>query len=345
MEDNHLNLYHDVSKEDVYEYISNIKNIDKLNRKQFDYELLKFFALFKDAHTTYQIPWLFIDKKIIYIDGKAYLESNEKFCEILSIGNYTTQEFIDKIKPLMNYETQEWLNHKIENGLMNGYFYQLLDLCEPFEILTVEGKFEINIINRERAVELGIIPAEKKFYSYKIMGNNIIYIQYARCEEKDDYPFISFVQDLKKIIEDNNITQYILDLRGNMGGNSEILNPFQELVAQKQMKGVLLIDNEVFSSGRFAVARFKKQFNTPLIGQGTGGAAKSYGYNKRLNVEDVNFSVSIRLWDFSETFGYEGSIKPDFYIPNTIEDIENKKDKQLDFALQYFNKEKSINRK
>ena len=50
--------------------------------------------------------------------------------------------------------------------------------------------------------------------------------------------------------------KYILDLRGNKGGNSEILNPFQDLVREKKLEGVLLIDSKVFSSGRFAVAKF-----------------------------------------------------------------------------------------
>ena len=38
-----------------------------------------------------------------------------------------------------------------------------------------------------------------------------------------------------------------MDLRGNAGGNSEILNPFQDLVRYKKLNGVLLIDSGVFS--------------------------------------------------------------------------------------------------
>ena len=34
-------------------------------------------------------------------------------------------------------------------------------------------------------------------------------------------------------IENKNIKKYILDLRHNGGGNSEILNPFQQLVKRK----------------------------------------------------------------------------------------------------------------
>ena len=96
----------------------------------------------------------------------------------------------------------------------------------------------------------------------------------------------------------------------------------------------MLIDNGVFSSGRFAVARFKRDFNTTIIGEETGGAAKSYGYNQNDKVEDLSFSYSIRLWDFSDIFGYTGSIKPDIEVVNTIEDIEANRDKQLEIAIE-----------
>ena len=95
-----------------------------------------------------------------------------------------------------------------------------------------------------------------------------------------------------------------------------------------------IIDNEVFSSGRFAVARFKRDFNTPLIGQPTGGAAKSYGYVKNLEKNGKRFSASIRLWDFSDVFHYQGSVQPDILVKNTISDLENDTDSQLDKALE-----------
>lgn len=53
MEENHINLYHSVSKAEVENYISSLKNLDTLDDISFDGELLKFFNIFKDAHTSY----------------------------------------------------------------------------------------------------------------------------------------------------------------------------------------------------------------------------------------------------------------------------------------------------
>lgn len=344
MEKEHINLFHDIDKQTVQSYISSIKNIDKLNPIEFDYEMLKLFALFKDSHTSYNIPWKNLNKTLRFIDEKFYIIENQKYKQILSIENFSTKQFYKKLVPLMNYETTEWLNQKINGAINNAYFYKMLgfDIENGIAIKTVDNK-TINIkqaTNQQKEQTL----QKLKPYDFIILNDSILYFKYKACKENPDYPFVDFILDMTKVIEKHNIKNYILDLRDNGGGNSEILNPFQTLVRDKKLNGVLLINNGVFSSGRFAVARFKKEFNTPLIGEPTGGAVKSYGYNKNLQIEDKHFSVSTRLWDFSNVFGYEGAIQPDIKIKTTIEDIQNKNDTILNSALSII-KEISNNNK
>jgi hypothetical protein len=72
-----------------------------------------------------------------------------------------------------------------------------------------------------------------------------------------------------------------------------------------------------------------------LIGTPTGGAASSYVYNNNDSLDDKSFSYSIRYWDFKDIFNDSGSIKPDIYVENSIEDLENNYDRVLDYALSY----------
>ena len=67
MEENHINLYHDISKQDVEKYVTSLKDFNNLNSVGFDREMLKFFALFKDAHTNYFVPYENMNRKIVYI--------------------------------------------------------------------------------------------------------------------------------------------------------------------------------------------------------------------------------------------------------------------------------------
>lgn len=332
LEKEHINLYHDVSKDEILDYLAGIENLDELSDIEFDHVMLKMFAKFKDAHTSYFIPNKSIDKKIIFLNGKFYINYNEDWKEIKKFGNESPEEVYNKIREISNFETEEWLNYRIPSVLRNIHIWNMLGLDKT--VITSSGEMiEINPFNSNNTIQ----KKHEPFYSYKGL-DGVLYIKYRKCQNEEGYPFETFVKDVKKFVEENNISEYILDLRGNTGGNSEIINPFQDFVRERKLKGVLLIDNGVFSSGRFAVAGFKKEFNTVLIGQPTGGAAKSYGYIKDLEIGGKKFSAAIRFWDFSDIFGYDGAIQPDIFVKETIEDIKNERDKTLEVALKEIQK-------
>lgn len=340
LEEEHINLYHDISKEEIKAQIEKIEGLNEMTDSQFDLEMHKLFALFKDAHTSYMVKYCQVDKRLTYLDGKFYVLDGEIWKEISSFGSLSASKMYKSLEPLVNYETQEWLNHSIKVMINNAYIYKLLELNDKETLeLTLQDGSKLELHKQKIESREHIKP--KPHYSFKVLNGNILYFRYEKCWEDKDYPFAEFMKDITAVIEKNNISEYILDLRNNAGGNSEILNPFQDLVRDRNLKGILLIDNGVFSSGRFAVARFKKEFGVTLVGQSTGGAAKSYGYAKQFEVEGKRFSASIRLWDFSDVFGYEGAIQPDVLVKETIDDLQNKKDITLETAVSYMNKQKN----
>ncbi len=349
MEKEHINLYHSISKQEIEEYISNLTNLDELSQLDFDCEMLKLFAKFKDAHTRYYIPRGYLDKKLIFIDKKMYLKDGEEYKEVISIGEMDAKEILKQISSMQAYETNAYLKDCLNSELNNKFYYEMLKIAQEDGSLNCvvdnNGKEEhvtINPISREKYVELGFVD-NSPFYIHKMLEDNILLIKYRACVEDKDYPFTKFVEEVKQQIKSKNISQYVLDLRGNHGGDSSIIRSLTQAIKELELNGVVLIDNGVFSSGRWAVADFKREFNTPLIGEPTGGAAASYGYNKNLQVEGKRFSVSTRYWDFSEVFGTKGSIQPDILIPKTIEDLKEDKDSQLLSAIRYLKKQANVN--
>ena len=172
-----------------------------------------------------------------------------------------------------------------------------------------------------------------------MLDDNILYVMYKRCFNMKEYSFKEMVEDIKKDIIDNKTKKYILDLRDNRGGNSSIINPFIDLVSKHNLKGVLLINNGVYSSGRFAVRDFKKRFATPLIGQSTGGKAKAYGEVEKIEIDGKTFNCSTKLWDLSADVNTTGVIHPDVEVQVLIEDLENNYDRVLDETLKILKKE------
>ncbi|GEM_PF-3688232 len=346
LEKEHINLYHDVSKEEIQAYISNFSDIDQWDNITFDREMLKLFAKFKDAHTNYYVQSGCLDKKIIFVQNNIYLKDNEDFKEVEFVDKLTANEFIEQISSMICYETKEYLTHRIRNVINNQYYYQMIGLCQNdgsinFVVKNNRKLETINVkkISGEEYRKLMHSKSEKN-YSFEIINDNVVLIRYKRCWEDKDYPFAEFVEDIEEKILEKHITQYVLDLRNNGGGNSSVIKPLAELVERMNLKGVVLINSGVFSSGRWAVADFKSKFNAPLIGEPTGGAAASYGLNENLQIEDKYFCVAKRYWDFESVFGYKGSIQPDIYVPTTLDDIKNKKDSQLLTALSYLSNQK-----
>ncbi len=333
LEKNHINLYHDISKQQVEEHIASIKDIDKLSDLEFDYEMLKFFALFKESHTIYRVPYQQLDKSIFYQNGNFYLLTNDnKYKKIEKFGDFTTEKVASLIEEIACFETREWLAHQTNNLINNGYILKMLKILNTDSVeIEVDGgeKLELSLAENKFANQ-----SRKKPYEYKI-SDGILYLRYRQCVNDQKMPFIEVVEQIKQHFLQGEIKQYILDIRNNGGGNSEVLNPFQEMVKESKIKGVILIDEGVASSGIFAVARFKKDFDTTLIGMPTGGTAKHYGYMKPLEVDGKQFTASIRLFDFSDIFGYTGAIQPDIRVPITIDDIENKQNPQLQAAYEF----------
>ena len=107
---------------------------------------------------------------------------------------------------------------------------------------------------------------------------------------------------------------------------------------------VVLIDNGVFSSGRWAVIDFKREFNAQLIGEPTGGAIVSYGHLMPLALEvdpnwTIRYTASAKKFDLRKygNFGEDetGSIQPNIYVPKTIQDLNDNCDSQLNVAIDY----------
>ncbi len=332
LEENHINLHHDIQKNAVLKHINSIKNIDDLSDMQFDYEMLKNFALFKDAHTTYNIDYKPIDKYILLLNNKFYIRDNGKFNEIAKFGKIDSKKMYLMLKEICCYETDAWLRVSVTMNVSNMTIHKMIgstDKSGKLSVTTTDGK----------TIDVGV-DLEKltppPFYNYSILPENILYFKFRSFNERKNYPMAEVVSDMQKDIENKNIFTYILDLRNNTGGNSEVLNPFQNFVKENNLKGVVLINNKTFSSGRIAVERFKRNFNAPIIGEETGGAATSYGYNYPLKVGNKTFSASKRFWDFSKTFnGDKGSVKPDIPVTLTLKDYEGTSDVILNTGVDY----------
>ena len=137
----------------------------------------------------------------------------------------------------------------------------------------------------------------------------------------EGYPFIQFLEDMKKDIQDKNIEGVVVDLRGNGGGRSSILVPFVKYVQENDWPCVVLMDNGTFSSGVIAVADLKACCGAVLVGEDAGQGTVHYGDCPPFELEGKTISCCTKLIDASKGVGGHKVIKPDIFVARTVEEI------------------------
>ena len=346
LEKNHINLYHDISKEDFEIELNKFLEIaDDLDSVHFDAGISKLFSLFKDAHTNYIVKGPYVDVNIKYIEGKFYLcKPEEKLCEeIKKVNGVDFDEVYNRFKGIIQYEYDSWANKTIASKLGHLYRLKMID-CEnkenpnQVEFVLESGK---KVVCEKRQKKI----MKKPNYSFS-MSDNILIINYSKCIEMEDYPFKKFVRDVKDSF--NEFTDCCLvDLRGNTGGSGELIRPLIDLLEEKNVKTYVLMNEAVYSSGTFALFDLKKYLNATFIGTEAGQGGCRYGQQIELEVDGCRFGYPEKKFDlvkmlgnkFNKNFSYEYAIRPDIYLAERVEDVKLGIDGQLRDCLEIMRKE------
>lgn len=169
---------------------------------------------------------------------------------------------------------------------------------------------------------------------------------------------MAMIKEIEILAKENNINDYIVDLRGNSGGDSRINVPLIEYLKGKNI--VVLINELVFSSGRTAFVELKK-IGAYSIGTDISTSLNCFGNvpgSFKIDELDLIVKRSSTYWfydndyncksykkgEFSNFFASKRELlepillHPDEYVNLSIADIINGKDPQLDTALQFFEK-------
>lgn len=190
----------------------------------------------------------------------------------------------------------------------------------------------------------------KENYTYEKV-DDILIIHYNSC--KDIEKMEKLVEKLKDIEKD--INYYIVDIRNNSGGFSNINHILIDFLTGKSI--VTLINETVFSSGRMMLVDLKK-IGSYVIGTNISTSLNAFGnVPGGLEVEKLDLIVkrSNTYWYYDENLRCQGFtkdnfssyfkdkkellkpkvIEPDEYVYNTVDDIISNKDSQLERAIEY----------
>ena len=331
----------------VEDFLIQTGNIDSFTDEEFVAKLLEMCSIFKNAHISlnyskflYNDGKRFLSQNLFYFNDKIYLAKDDQLLEVKSIGGWQIEKICKEFDKYLSYETKEWRNVQLNKMLNFVLLYEVLGI-DYGNIELMNGQV-LNCSTSDIFFDnYSYLPPFKspneKFYDCTVLDNHILMIDYFSCRELHKGDFLKFLEDVKEKWKNSQIDSFIIDIRGNMGGDSELILPLFNFLKEKKLKGVILTDNRVFSSGTFVAYYAKHMLSSMLIGQSLGQGAIRFGQSSGQSIlgDKLFIRYTEKYFDFRDIFKNEGAIKPDIEVPLTIEDICSKTDKTLAYAKNY----------
>ena len=331
----------------VEDFLVSTGNIDSFSDERFVAKLLEMCSKFKNAHVflnystfLYENGKRFLSQSLFYFNDKIYLVKDNKLLEVKNIGGWQTEKICKEFDKYLSYETKEWRNVQLNKMLNFALLYKVLGI-DYSNIELLNGQVlpcsTSDIFFDNYSYLPPFKPCNQKFYDCAVLDEHILLIDYFSCNELQKGDFLKFLDNVKEKYKNNQIDSYIIDIRGNMGGNSELVLPLFEFLQEKRLKGIVLTDNRVFSSGTFVAYYAKRKLSSLLVGQTLGQGTARFGQSSgRIILDEQLFlCYTEKHFDFRDVFKKGGAINPDIEVPLKFEDICSKTDRTLDYAIHY----------
>ena len=345
-----------------------------MTKAAFSVLLAEKVADLEDAHssviTVNDGPTLPIVFKII--DDHFYVLSGYKSlgtgCEVISIAGVSIKDIYEAYAKEFSSENAFWVQELFEERYVevnrvlslggkktyeNGVHIAYLEDGKPKSTILYESDFISNHYND--AVRNSIlydlnqgpkgVISEDSVYKY-VENQELGYMYYHILACNYDEVFTKFTDEVMKKMMDGNITNLVVDLRGNWGGTTlvsdylvtklEAYNRHLSLNTNaKPVEVYTLIDHKTFSAGVDFALKMKNTFNATLIGQPTGGAISANGDIVGFELEKSGLTYYISSLAFPQYDRNDpalDAVYPDITSEYTLSDYADGNDKDLEIA-------------
>jgi hypothetical protein len=176
------------------------------------------------------------------------------------------------------------------------------------------------------------------YWSRIFPKDRALYIRYSFCA--DGRPsFADFTRRVLAAIDSAGLIRVVIDIRGNAGGNSEIIQPLiRGLSARPTMHEhsavVVLLDRGTYSSAILNATQLRLELGATFVGEAPGAAPWHYGEVEALSLP--NSELRIFYPTKMEGIGPHDTalIRPDVEVVPTLDDFLSVRDAILAAALR-----------
>lgn len=360
-EEIHVNPWHSISKEEFMkkkdELLTTMDVTDVYTFTYFMKYLIKILCGTKDTHTIFDMSSnLPINFKIIENEVLINYPNDLKGYSLLSINDIDINVIINELDKVVSYGTEGKKLFELEKALFNELLLFSIPQFRKVNELSFKMKSPNNeIITRvfkkneqyQESFNMNEYLYSNNNGTFKIVNNTLIY-NHKSVQQEYESAIQESIEKLSKM-DLTSINKIIIDLRGNLGGNSVLNKPLMDFLSNHKDKQLItLTDRRIFSAGRYALVDLIN-LGSITIGEGIGTPLNCYGNSKRFTLNKYyTFVVSEMYFDpirkieiatkenfkkLDKSILEDVIFKPDYFITQTKEDFINNKDTILEFAL------------
>jgi hypothetical protein len=176
----------------------------------------------------------------------------------------------------------------------------------------------------------------ERFYWFEYLeGSRTLYVKYNSCQNSPLLSMRSFVDEIGLFAGSNPIERAVIDIRNNGGGDSSVVKPLTDLLAQALAAGVIskdrlfvILGRDTFSSGLLAAIDFKR-LGATLVGEPSGNSPSHFGNTRAFVLPNsrLTMNCSTRWFSFPD---FPGAIlTPDISAELAATDFFNERDPGL----------------
>lgn len=194
-----------------------------------------------------------------------------------------------------------------------------------------------------RSLDTASIPmwlsCDDHYWSSFLPERAMLYIAYNSCTVMDGFSMDEFVHKLSTIVEEEEVTEVVVDLRRNRGGNSMVAFPLirwlREMGETSDLRLSLIIGRWTYSSGILNAMEIAGLPGVRVYGERTGGEPNHLGEVRNRRLPYSGLPVSYPTKYFRTVDGPGETMVPDVEIPLAPEMLFEGRETVLDSISAY----------
>jgi hypothetical protein len=276
-------------------------------------------------------------------------------CRLESVAGVRAADLLEALRPYVAYSVEPAFQR-----IAGDYLGKVMAIYQATGLLPQAVRYTCTFtradgssLSRDLDLRSGFTPTYSSvlvrdqdpasyYFMREFPEQGVVYLRYRLCTEMSSRPLGTFGNEVIAALGHANTSKLVLDLRGNPGGNSALLDPFLNWLKTSPFNApdrfLVLVDAGVFSSAFLNAGTCKFTLSSTLIGETVGQALWQYGNVATFSLPSgrvANYSTALyKVGPGTPQDPFHAPFEPDIKILETLQDFRAGRDPVLDEAVK-----------